>query len=142
MAAHFDRSSHTIDGWLRQAIKTLKVGSRDEAAQLLARYEGFEPTQRLIGQSLSMEKRGPFSETLRPSDEKQPRLDEDFIVCEPPMYWPAHARDALQSEPPSLERTTKLSSGAKLVAIALIAIVAMLAFGALLAGITALSTLV
>ena len=140
-------SSHTVDQRIRQAIRTLGVTRRSEAARLVAEAEGGEPYQRLISQPpyIDLRPRSPETEgavgfQIRHADrtegigafglntEQGTESSRSLLF---PVPW------STRSNP-----SNELSAGQRLLWIGLIAIGAAFSAGMYLAGLESLARLV
>ena len=145
IARELSISPHTVDQRLKAAMQTLGVDSRVEAARLLARAEGGEAYQPLVYQSpdiadepvqvpiqglVDREAQGRTDHAMR---EDQAAFNVAFSPPRPALPLPL---------PLTRGERNDLTVGQRLVWIVLIAIATALAFGAILAGLDALSRLV
>lgn len=143
IAAELGISPHTVDQRIRQALATLDVERRAQAARLVAQYSG--PYQRLIHQS-------PYIEAGHPTGQPEPAVSHQIrhadrsgkvgtagFITE---QRPASFRPSLQ--PPFATRSNprnEMSVGQRLFWIAAIAIGAAFSAGMYLAGLESLARL-
>jgi DNA-binding CsgD family transcriptional regulator len=143
IAAELGISPHTVDQRIRQALHTLGVERRSQAARLVAQFSG--PYQRLIHQSPHIE---PFARTghpneavgyqIRHADRAGGTGGTGFLT----EQRPASFRPSLQ--PPFATRSNprnEMSVGQRLFWVAAIAIGAAFSAGMYLAGLESLSRL-
>ena len=143
IAAELQISPHTVDQRIRQALATLGVERRAQAARLVAQYSG--PYQRLIHQSphieLTLQTGHPeaaVSHQIRHADRAGEAGGAGFLTEQrPASFW-----SSLQ--PPFATRSNprnEMSVGLRLFWIAAIAIGAAFSAGVYLAGLESLATL-
>ena len=143
IAAELQISPHTVDQRIRQALATLGVERRAQAARLVAQYSG--PYQRLIHQSphieLTLQAGHPdaaVSHQIRHADRAGEAGGAGFLTEQrPASFW-----SSLQ--PPFATRSNprnEMSVGLRLFWIAAIAIGAAFSAGVYLAGLESLATL-
>jgi len=143
IAAELGISPHTVDQRIRQALATLRVERRTQAARIVARYKG--PYQRLIHQS-------PYIEAERPDGHPEAAVSQQIRHADPAgevggasfltEQRPASFRPPLQ--PPFATRSNprnEMSVGQRLFWIAAIAIGAAFSAGMYLAGLESLARL-
>ena len=139
-------SPHTVDQRLKGAIQTLRVDSRVEAARMLARHEGGGTYQPLVYQSpdIAEAPHDAAIQSLVDREGTQSRsghaMREDQAAFQMAISQP---RPALPLPLP-LARGDRndLTMGQRLGWIVIIAIAVALSFGAILAGLDALSRLI
>jgi DNA-binding CsgD family transcriptional regulator len=143
IAAELDISPHTVDQRIRQALHTLGVERRSQAARLVAQSSG--PYQRLIHQSPHIEARNEpghpeaaASIQIRHADRAGGAGGASFLTEQRPVsFWPSlHPPFATRSNP-----RNEMSVGQRLFWIAAIAIGAAFSAGMYLAGLESLSRL-
>ena len=137
-------SPHTVDQRLKAAIQILGVDSRVEAARILARAEGGETYQPLVYQSPDIAEPGPpvpfealdhegrHGQPGHAMREEQAAFKVAFLQTRPAMPLPV---------PLARGERNDLSTAQRVGWIIAIAIAAALSFGAILAGLDALSRL-
>ena len=143
IAAELKISPHTVDQRVRQALHTLGVERRTQAARIVAQYSG--PYQRLIHQSPHIEAEAPgghpnaaVSNQIRHADRAGEAGGASFLT----EQRPASFRPSLQ--PPFATRSNprnEMSVGQRLFWIAAIAIGAAFSAGMYLAGLESLARL-
>jgi DNA-binding CsgD family transcriptional regulator len=143
IAAELEISPHTVDQRIRQALHTLGVERRSQAARLVAQSSG--PYQRLIHQSPHIE---PGARTGHPDDAVSNQIRHadrageaggaSFLTEQRPVsFWPSlHPPFATRSNP-----RNEMNVGERLFWIAAIAIGAAFSAGMYLAGLESLSRL-
>lgn len=142
-------SPHTVDQRLRVALRTLGVGSRIEAARLLAAHEGSEP---ILYQP-------PAYQSPVVAPEPDVGCLDPATAGERYVFEHEHGQDARERQltyqafvpdtrqalplpfPTSADAENQLSSWQRIGWIAAIAVSSALAFGAVLAGLEALASL-
>jgi len=143
IAAELGISSHTVDQRVRQALATLGVERRAQAARLVAQYSG--PYQRLIHQSPYIEPTvhtghpgATVSHQIRHADRAGEAGGAGFLTEQrPASFWPSlQLPFATRSNP-----RNEMSVGPRLFWIATIAIGAAFAAGMYLAGLESLARL-
>src|SRR5436309_7597996 len=143
IAAELKISSHTVDQRIRQALATLGVERRTQAARIVAQYSG--PYQRLIHQSPYIELASPnghpeaaVSHQIRHADRAGEAGGAGFLTEQrPASFWPSlQLPFATRSTP-----RNEMSVGQRLFWIATIAIGAAVSAGMYLAGLESLSRL-
>jgi len=136
-------SPHSVDGRIKTAMRTLGVADRYEAARLLARTEG-EPDQPLIYGSPDIPE-FPVAGAMREPLNVDERPAEPMILGEAQAAYhlmPKHETRGLGLPfPTEARRRNDLSVGARLLWALAIAFGSAIAFGALAAGLEALSRL-
>jgi DNA-binding CsgD family transcriptional regulator len=144
IAAELNISPHTVDQRIRQALATLGVERRTQAARLVAQYSG--PYQRLIHQSPYIEPdartghpQAAVSHQIRHADRAGGAGGSGFLTEQrPASFWPSlHPPFATRSNP-----RNEMSVGQRLFWIAAIAIGAAFSAGMYLAGLESLARLV
>jgi DNA-binding CsgD family transcriptional regulator len=143
IAAALKISSHTVDQRVRQALQTLGVERRAQAARIVAQYS--DPYQRLIHQSPYIEHDGPsghpeaaIGNQIRHADRAGEVGEAGFLT----EQRPASFRPSLQ--PPFATRSNprnEMSVGQRLFWVAAIAIGAAFSAGMYLAGLESLARL-
>ena len=136
-------SPHTVDQRIRQALATLGVERRTQAARIVAQYSG--PYQRLIHQSPYIEPTAgnghsetAVSHKIRHADRAGEARDSGWPEQQPALFWPSlHLPFATRSNP-----RNEMSVGQRLFWIAAIAIGAAFSAGMYLAGLESLVRLV
>src|SRR2546423_9654519 len=143
IAAELGISPHTVDQRVRQALATLGVERRAQAARLVAQYSG--PYQRLIHQSPYIEPtvqtghpEAAVSHQIRHADRAGRAGGAGFLTEQrPATFWPSlQLPFATRSNP-----RNEMSVGQRLFWIATIAIGAAFAAGMYLAGLESLARL-
>ena len=140
-------SSHTVDQRVRQALATLGVERRAQAARIVAQYAGpYEgPYQRLIHQSPYIEpvpgidqSKAAVGEEIRHADRAGGARNRDWSSEQrPSFFWPSlQLPFATRSNP-----RNEMSGGQRLFLIATIAIGAAFSAGMYLAGLESLARL-
>jgi len=143
IASELDISPHTVDQRVRQALHTLGVERRKQAARLVARYSG--PYQRLIHQTPHIEglsepshPKAAASIQIRHADRAGEAGGAGFLTEQrPASSWPS-------LQPPFATRSNprnEMSVGQRLFWIAAIAIGAAFSAGMYLAGLESLARL-
>jgi DNA-binding CsgD family transcriptional regulator len=143
IAAELKISPHTVDQRIRQALATLGVERRNQAARIVAQYSG--PYQRLIHQSPYIETapQNAHSEAavgiqIRHADRAGEAGGAGFLTEQrPASFWPS-------LQPPFATRSNprnEMSVGQRLFWIAAIAIGAAFSAGMYLAGLESLARL-
>jgi DNA-binding CsgD family transcriptional regulator len=148
IAVELGISSHTVDQRVRQALATLGVERRAQAARIVAQYAGPYPGpyQRLIHQSPYIEaEAGPghpdaaVSHQIRHADRAGGAGNAGFLTEQrPAFFWPS-------LQPPFATRSNprnEMSVGQRLFWIAAIAIGAAFSAGMYLAGLESLARLI
>jgi DNA-binding CsgD family transcriptional regulator len=144
IAAELGISSHTVDQRIRQALATLGVERRSQAARIVAQYRG--PYQRLIHQSPYIPDRAEsgqpeaaVSNQIRHADRAGKVGAAGFITEQrPASFWPS-------LQPPFATRSNprnEMSVGQRLFWIAAIAIGAAFSAGMYLAGLESFARLI
>src|SRR5258708_4552893 len=143
IATELKISSHTVDQRVRQALQTLGVERRSQAARIVAHYG--EPYQRLIHQSPHIEPatgnahpEAAISHQIRHADRAGEAGGPGFLTEQrPASFWPSlQLPFATRSNP-----RNEMSVGQRLFWIAAIAIGAAFSAGMYLAGLESLSRL-
>ena len=144
IAAELQISPHTVDQRIRQALATLGVERRAQAARLVAQYSG--PYQRLIHQSPHIElalhsghPEAAVSHQIRHADRAGRAGGPGFLTEQrPASFWPSlQLPFATRSNP-----RNEMSVGQRLFWIAAIAIGAAFSAGMYLAGLESLARLI
>jgi len=144
IATELGISPHTVDQRIRQALATLGVERRTQAARIVAQYSG--PYQRLIHQSPYIEPtarnghpEAAVSHQIRHADRAGEAGGAGFLTEQrPASFWPSlHLPFATRSNP-----RNEMSVGQRLFWIATIAIGAAFSAGMYLAGLESLVRLV
>jgi DNA-binding CsgD family transcriptional regulator len=134
-------SQHTVDQRLKVAMRTLAAESRFEAARLLTAHEGPAPHQPLVHQSPDIAKT-PDAASVFPAFDRLETQSPRLVLREeqvPYLHLPLSQSEA--ADPVNEEGRNDLGVWIKLAAIIAIAVGSALAFGAILAGLEALSRL-
>src|SRR3954471_2130505 len=143
IAAELNISPHTVDQRIRQALATLGVERRAQAARIVAQYSG--PYQRLIHQSPYIESRSlnghpeaAVSHQIRHADRAGEAGGAGFLTEQrPASFWPSlQLPFATRSNP-----RNEMNVGQRLFWIAMIAIGAAFSAGMYLAGLESLARL-
>jgi DNA-binding CsgD family transcriptional regulator len=143
IATELQISPHTVDQRIRQALATLGVERRAQAARTVAQFSG--PYQRLIHQSPYIERASPsghpeaaVSHQIRHADRAGEAGGAGFLTEQrPASFWPSlQLPFATRSNP-----RNEMSVGQRLFWIAAIAIGAAFSAGMYLAGLESLSRL-
>jgi DNA-binding CsgD family transcriptional regulator len=143
IAAELKISSHTVDQRVRQALQTLGVERRAQAARIVAQYS--DPYQRLIHQSPYIEPDGPsghpeaaIGNQIRHADRAGGAGEAGFLTEQrPASFRPSlHPPFATRSNP-----RNEMSVGQRLFWVAAIAIGAAFSAGMYLAGLESLARL-
>jgi DNA-binding CsgD family transcriptional regulator len=143
IATELQISPHTVDQRIRQALATLGVERRAQAARTVAQYSG--PYQRLIHQSPYIERASPsghpeaaVSHQIRHADRAGEAGGAGFLTEQrPASFWPSlQLPFATRSNP-----RNEMSVGQRLFWIVTIAIGAAFSAGMYLAGLESLSRL-
>jgi DNA-binding CsgD family transcriptional regulator len=143
IAAELRISPHTVDQRIRQALATLGVERRAQAARIVAQYSG--PYQRLIHQSPYIEPNvhtghpeAAVSHQIRHADRAGEAGGASFLTEQrPASFWPS-------LQPPFATRSNprnEMSVGQRLFWIAMIAIGSAFSVGMYLAGLESLARL-
>lgn len=143
IARELDISPHTVDQRIRLAMRTLGAGSRVQAAFMLAREEGLGEYQGSAYQPLHI---APDAPPLKADPQKFERYPDVERELEPvrenqaafEAALPLPAREFRLPLPRGGVRPHDIGPWQRLGWVAVIAIAAALAFGALLAGLEAL----
>jgi DNA-binding CsgD family transcriptional regulator len=143
IATELQISPHTVDQRIRQALATLGVERRAQAARIVAQYSG--PYQRLIHQSPYIEPRSPsghpeaaVSHQIRHADRAGEAGGAGFLTEQrPASFWPSlQLPFATRSNP-----RNEMNVGQRLFWIVIIAIGAAFSAGMYLAGLESLARL-
>jgi DNA-binding CsgD family transcriptional regulator len=142
IAGELKISSHTVDQRVRQALQTLGVERRSQAARIVAHYS--EPYQRLIHQSPHIElatgnahPEAAISHQIRHAGRAGGARGPGFLTEQRPATWPS-------LQPPFATRSNprnEMNVGQRLFWVAAIAIGAAFSAGMYLAGLESLARL-